>query len=601
MANELTSAQQKRDLGTILVEKNIISNEVLDSALEILVRENKTSMRYLAQVLEENFKVDADRLYKEVSDYYAFRTIDLDAMPINDDRLTFIRKTLDSLPKSTREKAASFKVVPYASDPAKENRLLLVSPNPMSREVYDIARAFNQKRFEICFIPPSQWQDLWRKVSVNRLSFAGTDVQGKAGPLQEAEEEEVEEGYEKEIEQEINNSGLVSLVEKILVDGVRVGASDIHIIPKGEKVTEFHLRIDGKLTLWHVQTDVRAEAVSAVLKDRAKGLDRFERNTAQDGFAQMVVDGKTIRFRLSVIPVIGRELRSKHESIVIRILQEPNFSIRIEDLGFSSYAEKCLREAIGKPHGIIILTGPTGSGKSTTLVAALRAIMDPSLNVLTVEDPVEYLIEGARQIKLNNKLDFEGALRAILRHDPDVVMVGEMRDRLTAEIAIKLANTGHLTLSTLHTNDAPSAVARLMKMGVEPFLIAYAINLVVAQRLVRKLCPNCRKPVKNYEPETLHKLGMTDEEISKTVIYGPNGCADCINGYRGRIAIHEALYFSREIRRVIMQSETFIDEDMLREIAIKNGMQTLRQAGIDLLKSGITSLEEVATVTVSEE
>ncbi|MEK6651249.1 MAG: GspE/PulE family protein, partial [Bacteroidota bacterium] len=409
------------------------------------------------------------------------------------------------------------------------------------------------------------------------------------------------EGFEREIEQEISRSGLIALIDNILVDGVRVGASDIHVIPKGEKISEFHFRIDGKLTLWLRYTEARTEAVSAVLKDRAKGLDRFERNTAQDGFAQMLIDGKTIRFRVSVLPTVGKELKSKHESIVIRILQEPNLSIRIEDLGFNKHAENAMRKALAKPHGIIIVTGPTGSGKSTTLVAALRAIMDPSINILTVEDPVEYFIDGARQIKLNPKLDFEGALRSILRHDPDVVMVGEMRDKITAEIAIKLANTGHLTFSTLHTNDAVSVISRLLKMGIEPFLIAYAINLVIAQRLVRRLCPRCKAPMPVTDYDELRTLGLTEAEITNGSFFLPVGCSDCIGGYRGRRAIHEALYFTKEIRKLIMQSDAFVDEEKVREGALKAGMLTLRQAALDLLKEGATSVEELVSVTSEED
>lgn len=588
----------RRDLATILVERGIVTQGVLDEAMAVMAHDPAPSPRRLARILADQFKVDADKLYREVAQFYAFRSLDLTGETIDDERIAFIRAMLEYLPPHLQDRAADAQVIPYGVDPANVNRLLLVSPDPTRREVYEVAKGTGYKSFEICFVPPSQWQDLWRKVVVSRPT--ATQGQYTSGPLEEMEDEE-DEGFEKEIEQEISRSGLISLIENILVDGVRMGASDIHVIPRGEKITEFHLRIDGRLTMWLRYTEARTEAVSAVLKDRAKGLDRFERSMAQDGFAQMTIDGKTIRFRVSVLPTVGKELKSKYESIVIRILQEPNLSIRIEDLGFGAYAEKCLRKAIGKPHGIIIVTGPTGSGKSTTLVAALRAIMDPSLNILTVEDPVEYFIDGARQIKLNPKLDFEGALRSILRHDPDVVMVGEMRDRITAEIAIKLANTGHLTLSTLHTNDAVSVIARLMKMGIETFLIAYAINLVVAQRLVRKLCPKCKAPLPASEYDELNALGLTKEEIGSGSYFVPVGCSDCIGGYRGRVAIHEALYFTKDIRKVIIHSESYIDEDKLREQALKDGMLSLRQAALKLLREGLTTVEEVVSVTSDED
>ncbi|MEW6061618.1 MAG: GspE/PulE family protein, partial [Bacteroidota bacterium] len=307
-----------------------------------------------------------------------------------------------------------------------------------------------------------------------------------------------------------------------------------------------------------------------------------------------------IRFRVSVIPLVGHELKNKFESIVIRILRETSIAMRLEELGFDPYSETQMRKAIKKPYGIVIVTGPTGSGKSTTLVAALRTIMDPSLNILTVEDPVEYFIDGARQVKLNPKLDFEGALRAILRHDPDIVMVGEIRDKETAEIAMKLANTGHLTLSTLHTNDAPSAVSRLFKMGIEPFLIAYSVNIIVAQRLVRKLCSKCKAKVKELDVPALKKLGLSEEEIHSTTFYRPVGCIDCLKGYKGRVAIHETLYFTKEIRQMILEAGSSINEEAIRQAGIRNGMLTLRDRALALLKQGVTSFDEVMSATTED-
>jgi type IV pilus assembly protein PilB len=311
----------------------------------------------------------------------------------------------------------------------------------------------------------------------------------------------------------------------------------------------------------------------------------------------LMIEKKTIRFRVSVIPLVGHELKNKFESIVIRILRETSIDLTLEQLGFDPYAQERMHKAITKPHGIVIVTGPTGSGKSTTLVAALRTIMDPSLNIITVEDPVEYFIEGARQVKLNPKLDFEGALRAILRHDPDIVMVGEIRDKITAEIAIKLANTGHLTLSTLHTNDAPSAISRLFKMGVEPFLIAYSVNIVVAQRLMRKLCPRCKAKIRELDVPLMKKLGLTEEEIQSNTFYRPVGCIDCLKGYKGRVAIHEALYFTKDIRQMILDAGDSVNEEMVRQAGIRNGMITLRDRALDLLKTGVTSIDEVTSAT----
>jgi type IV pilus assembly protein PilB len=406
---------------------------------------------------------------------------------------------------------------------------------------------------------------------------------------------------EEELDAEINKSALINLVEACLVEGVRKGVSDIHIIPRSSKRTEFHFRLDGKLMLWHAQEGTLPEAVMAVVKDRSKGMDRFERERAQDGFIQREIDGHVIRFRVSVLPMVGTELRNKFESIVIRILDDRKVITDLNKLGLTGYARRSFEKAISQPQGMIILTGPTGSGKSTTLVAALYQVIDPTKNVLTVEDPVEYVIEGARQLKIGHKMNFEQAIRSILRHDPDIVLVGEMRDKETAETAIKLANTGHLTFSTLHTNDAPSAVARLYKMGIEPFLIAYAINIIVAQRLIRKLCDKCKKRVVQIDPKVAESAGINLEEWSQYEIYDAVGCEYCNKtGYKGRMAIHEALYFTKEIREMVVKSGNEVDEDAIRRQSKKDGTLTLRDSGLEKVRLGLTSLQEVVAATTED-
>ncbi|MEX0601802.1 MAG: GspE/PulE family protein, partial [Bacteroidota bacterium] len=498
------------------------------------------------QVLVDDFRADRNSVYKEVADFYAFKTIDLDHTTIDEGMIEFMRRELNGLPVSIRELAVENHVLPYRLDLQVPDRLHIITPDPTKTEVYHIARAFPYRKFEISYVPSDQWAEVWQRVNIGRSTYREKEniLRDMTATMEDFDDDG--QLYEQAIEEEIHRSGLVDLVENIFVDAVRTGASDIHVIPRGERKTEFYFRVDGRLALWYSHTESRAEAVSAVVKDRAMNIDRFERNTAQDGFAQFIIDKKTARFRVSVIPIVGKELRNKFESIVIRVLQEPTVGMNISDLGFHAHAESVFRKAITKPYGIIIVTGPTGSGKSTTLVAALRTIMDSTRNIITVEDPVEYFIEGARQVKLNQKLDFEGALRAILRHDPDIVMVGEMRDSITANIAVKLANTGHLTLSTLHTNDAPSAVARLFKMGVEPFLIAYSVNIVVAQRLLRVLCERCKSPIQDPDREAFRRVGLTDEDIDSITFYRAIGCKHCLGGYKGRTAIHEALYFTRD-------------------------------------------------------
>jgi type IV pilus assembly protein PilB len=297
---------------------------------------------------------------------------------------------------------------------------------------------------------------------------------------------------------------------------------------------------------------------------------------------------------------VSAEYERRFESIVIRVIDDRKVIADFRKLGFQQQAEQEFLKSVNTSKGIVIVTGPTGSGKSTTLMAALHHVINPTINVLTCEDPVEYVIYGARQIKIGHKLTFDQAIRSILRHDPDVVMVGEIRDKITADIAVKLANTGHLTFSTLHTNDAPSAVSRLYKMGIEPFLLAYSINIIIAQRLVRKLCDVCKRPLMKEHWKVAIELGLTEEELASGKIFEPVGCSRCHNGYKGRINVAEALYFYPEIRAEIVTASTEINEERIRSIAEKHGMLSMRASGVERIREGQTSLEEVAYATTED-
>ena len=404
------------------------------------------------------------------------------------------------------------------------------------------------------------------------------------------------------LEAEIAGSALVNLFEAMLVEGVRQGASDVHVFVSPARTIEIHFRIDGHLTLWRVEQRTRPEAFLAVVKDNAVGIDRFERDTAQDGFIERTIDDVQIRFRVSVLPLATSRNEERFDSIVIRILDDRKAITDLGLLGFEGDARRQFEWAVSEPYGMIIITGPTGSGKTTSLYAALARVVDPKRNVLSVEDPVEYLVPGVRQVKLSHKFRVQDAIRSIVRHDPDVVMVGEMRDRETADLAITLANTGHLTFSTLHTNDAASAVIRLYNMGIEPFLIANALTLVVSQRLVRVLCTQCRAEEPEPDPLVLGRIGLTVEDFAGATLYRAGSdkeCAACGGaGYRGRRAVMEVLPVTEEIRRLILVGGDIVDEDAIRELAVMQGMTPLLDAALNLVRSGITSLEEAMTVGI---
>ncbi len=585
-------------LGISLVKKKVVEFDVLEKALKIKQHEGLNGRRNLAQILVDDFNLDHNHVFGEVARLYGFREVKLTEADLSDQNISQVRKKIDLLPESIRNLMEQEKILLLKTDPQVAHKLILVSVNPICQHAPTVARALGAKKYEICFLNTHDFQKLHDKIFPPQNEFLKNLEESSL----EIDSDEADEGAleEEAIDAEINKSLLVNLVEGMLMEAVRQGASDIHIIPQDAKTTEILFRIDGKLRTWYIQEGVRPEAVTAVVKDRSRNVDRFEREAAQDGFIQRKIDGHMIRFRVSLLPIVGKQFQYKFESIVIRILDDRKVITDFDKLGFRGATKDFFIKAISKPQGMIIITGPTGSGKSTTLIAALSYIISPEINVLTVEDPVEYIIPGVRQIKIGPKNGFQQALRSILRHDPDVVMVGEIRDKETAETGIKLANTGHLTFSTLHTNDAPSAVSRLYKMGIEPFLIAYAINIIIAQRLIRKLCEKCKQPIPDLDAHMPASLGFTGPEIKETVFYRAVGCKHCNKGYKGRIAIHEALYFSKEIRSMIFAAGENINEEAIRNLAIRQGMLSLRDAARERVKEGITTLEEVAYATTEE-
>jgi len=590
-----TSLEMTDKIGYLLFKKGIIDGAMLEKALAAKADDKGKIKRNLAQILVQDFKYDHDAIFKEVAILYAFRELEIIPEEVPPRRIEAIRRMMDGASEQLKKQMLDHSIIPFMYDDRSKDKLILAATDPTDRNISKIAFGFQAKKYEIVYIQKKAFDDLIKIILPPENAFlkAMEDV---------APEMEIDRGEssldEDELDAEINKSALINLVEGALVEGVRKGASDIHFVPRPGNKTEIDIRIDGLLQHWHTQEGTLPEAVVAVVKDRSKGMDRFERESAQDGFIQREIDGTVIRFRVSVLPMVGTELKNKFESVVIRILDDRKVIRDIDKLGLVGYGKEAFLKAINQPQGMVILTGPTGSGKSTTLVAALYQVIDPSVNVLTVEDPVEYVIEGARQLKIGYKMNFEQAIRSILRHDPDIVLVGEMRDKETAEVAIKLANTGHLTFSTLHTNDAPSAVARLYKMGIEPFLIAYAINLIVAQRLVRRLCPDCKKKVTTFDEVTMRAAGLDIEEWKKHTVYEAKGCEKCLGtGYKGRIAIHESLYFTKEIREVIVRSGIEVDEEKIRIQARKDGTLNLREAGLEKVKLGLTSIEEVIAST----
>ena len=389
-------------------------------------------------------------------------------------------------------------------------------------------------------------------------------------------------------EEGINDAPVVKFVNKVLMDAINRGASDIHIEPY-EKTYRVRYRQDGMLTEIANPPLAMAARIAARLKILSR-LDIAERRIPQDGRMKMRISkNRAIDFRVSTLPTLWGE------KIVMRILDPTSATLGVEKLGFEDFQKQLFLDAINRPYGMVLVTGPTGSGKTVTLYTGLNILNTPDNNISTAEDPVEINLAGINQVNINEKagLNFASALRAFLRQDPDIIMVGEIRDLETAEIAIKAAQTGHMVLSTLHTNDAPSTLTRLANMGVPPFNIASAVNLIMAQRLARRLCPHCKKPI-DIPKHALLKAGFREEDLNGLVIHGAVGCDACNGGYKGRVGIYQVMPVTPAIGEIIMRGGNQLD---IQKQAEKEGVPDLRRSGLKKVKDGVTTLDEVERAT----
>src|SRR5438309_2888652 len=406
----------------------------------------------------------------------------------------------------------------------------------------------------------------------------------------EVVEEKEEDVNQAALQAQMEDAPVVKLINAILTDAVKRGASDIHF-ECFENEIRVRYRIDGALQ----------EVMKPPMKLKAALISRFkimsqlniaERRVPQDGRIKLKMGEKVIDFRVSTLPTIFGE------KVVLRILDKGNLTFDLSKFGIEPKAEKDLMEAVQNPYGMVLVTGPTGSGKTTTLYSCLSKVNNIDTNIMTAEDPVEYNLYGVNQVLVRNEvgMTFAAALKAFLRQDPNIIMVGEIRDLETGSIAIKASLTGHLVLSTLHTNDAPSTVTRMVDMGIEPFNVASAVNLIVAQRLVRRICKDCKQEHK-YTDEELKALGIPAAEAAKLTFYKGAGCDNCGGtGYKGRQGLYEVMAMSSALRRMVLKGGS---TEELREEAVKDGMLTLRMDGMLKVKRGITTLEEVVKETAA--
>ena len=470
----------------------------------------------------------------------------------------------------------------------RSNKLFVAVSDPANLQALD------EVRFKTNLVPePIVVEDDKLMAAVHRL------VEQTGATLKEISNlEDMEVGLEDggpvtasiEDEADVEDAPVVKYLQKLLTDAIAAGASDIHFEPY-EKYFRVRYRVDGMLA----EVTQPPLAIKDKIASRIKVISRLdisEKRVPQDGRMKLVLSkSKTIDFRVSTLPTLYGE------KIVMRILDSAGVKLGIEALGYESDQQDALLHAIKRPYGMILVTGPTGSGKTVSLYTCLNILNEPGVNISTAEDPAEIQLPGINQVNVNDKagLTFAAALKSFLRQDPDIIMVGEIRDLETADIAIKAAQTGHLVLSTLHTNDAPTTLTRMLNMGVAPFNIASSVILITAQRLGRRLCPQCKKP-KDIPPEALIQAGFQPEEIDGSwTPYGPIGCDHCKgSGYKGRVGIYQVLPITDEMRQLIMRNGNALD---IATQATKEGVRDLRQSGLRKVKSGVTSLEEIEAIT----
>jgi len=552
----------QRFLTDVIVEMGLASREAVDEALESSRISGTTPERQLI----ERGALTSDGLARALAERYGLDHLDLGVFSVNMAAANLVSTGI----------AKRYEAVPVAF--ADKRTLLVAMADPSNVLAVDDIAIMTGYEVRVAVAAPDDIEAL-----VGRLDRM-EDVVGESAAAHAAEEEE--EGAEVvALHETSDDAPVVKLVNQIVAQGVQRGASDIHLAPEGRDL-RVRFRVDG--VLHDVTTVPRRMAAGMISRIKIMAeLNIAEKRLPQDGRVGLVVDGRHVDLRVVTLPSVHGE------GIVMRVLDKDSVVVELDKLGMADPEREVFERACGETHGAVLVTGPTGSGKSTTLYAALQLLNTPEKNIITVEDPVEYEMPGLTQVQVSTKagLTFATGLRAMVRADPDVIMVGEIRDRETAQIAVESALTGHLVLSTLHTNDAPSAITRLIEMGIEPFLVASSLDCIVAQRLARMLCPNCKRrtiiPAKVLQ-ESGYKARVELEA------YEPVGCRRCGgSGYRGRIGLYEVMKMSPELQAMTLERRP---AEAMRDVAVEQGMTRLRDDGLQKVRQGRTSIAEIARV-----
>jgi type IV pilus assembly protein PilB len=556
-------AYKRERIGEILVNSGVVTAEQVDAALAI----QKKSGGKVGRILIDQNMLTEDQLAETLADQKGLEHVSLVGYPIDRDVVAIVPERV--------AKRKLFIPIGYLDD-----EIVVAMADPLDLEAIDEVEVRSGRKAIPVVASESQVRSAIEKYMTSKDVFQ--DAVAAAGLDETEEEVDVRLASGADVP-------IVRLVNQIIREAIGDRASDIHFEPMAKDIV-VRYRVDGVLhEVMRLPRAARAEMTSR-MKIMAD-MNITERRRPQDGRIRVMVEGRDIDMRVATLPT------PHGESIVIRVLNQDMTPLDLDDVGMGADHQAMMEELLKRPYGAIFVAGPTGSGKSTTMYAAMKILNQPERKIITVEEPVEYQMDGLTQIAVNNAigLTFAAGLRQILRSDPDVVMIGEVRDPETAEIAVRAALTGHLVVSSIHTNDAPAALTRLVDMGVAPYITSSALLAVVAQRLVRRLCPECRKRV-DVPADALVGLGMDAKRAAKVKVYGPVGCDECFNtGYRGRVGVFELMVMDEDLRKLFLHEAP---AEQLRLLAVEHGMRTLQDDALDKVAAGITSLDEMARVVM---
>jgi len=576
-------ATKRKYLGEIIYQAGLVKKEPLINAIKAA----KASNKRLGQVLVEQGLLDEETLTKAIAKQFGMEYINLDKISIPPDTMKLVPEDI----------IRRHNVLPLGRD---NGRMKLIISDPLDLDAMDTVRFRLNTELDFCLANPSKIRtyikdsldktEAKEKEDDDRLKHS---IDATAAELAEAGHELQAEALRAQAAGESDEGPVIRLVNLIIDNAYYMRASDIHIEPMADRV-RIRYRVDGVcLEKDNIPKNMQAPVITRV--KILSGMDIAEKRLPQDGRIKRTIGGQDIDFRVSALP------GTHGPSIVLRLLRRDAVNIGIQSLGFEADDYERFQKIIRRPNGIFLVTGPTGSGKTTTLYAALQELNTPDKKIVTAEDPVEYSFTGMNQcqVKEDIGLTFDKILRAMLRQAPNIILIGEIRDGTVADIAIQAALTGHLVFSTLHTNDAPSAITRLIDMGVKPFLVASSIQAIMAQRLVRVICKNCKTVDENPDPHYLRLLDITPDDVKKNPVYQGKGCSKCQGtGFKGRLGIFEMVEMNSEIRELAFSKSTTTE---LRKAAIAGGMRTLMLDGKIKIFKGITTPREVAEIAQSEE